>query len=1663
MAKSVAYPGVPDVINGNGAVAYVMKQVCGGVIGYPITPSTEIAEIFEAGKADGQINVFGRHPFFVEAEGEHSAQSGALGAALAGGNFVSNASSAQGILYGLESHYVTTGKTIGGFVLQVAARVVTRHSLNVMAGHDDIYALIPAGYTVLFGSNPQEAADLAAIAFRVSSLSLVPVANAMDGFATSHVMSEVLLPEPALLKEYLGDPAGRIPCPTLAQELLFGAKGRVVYLTGWLNDHAGDIDPTDLANLRVALTDQATAIETDDSASAIAPDLAKLLPARLRGAWTRAWKGAWAKGTRQLVPAIVDPNNPGLTGGVQNQPDFQAGAADHRTHFRAAVPGMIAQAMAEYADLTGRSYQPVQRYGAADADYVLVGLGSITDDARALLDYFAGQGVKLAVVSVKQMAPFPQAELVAALGDAKQVTILERSENTQLTQAVRESLFQAGVSSDDVRLTTAIFGLGSHDVQPRDLIAVVQNMIDGQGAPLVYVGSQFFVKNPVSPTLAAIQDRMRQAYPETESMALETKANPEGLLPADAMRIRFHSVGGYGTVATGKLLTDMLSSMLNLHSKSSPKYGSEKSGAATNFYITLSPEPVLFTNATLEDVEVVVSPDHKVFEHDRPLRGLVKGGTFILQSDQTPLEVWAGLPPYARKLIRDQQIHFLVIDAFAVARKHAPSANLQTRMMGIAFIGAMIAHVDRISKGADRAAVRPLVEKEIIKKFGSKGQAVIDANMAVIADGMDAGQIVDYTQPDFAAVETQAASKQAAMTGLLARSTGQAPSGLFDPEYFDDILGRPFREGWSGDSPVMPGTGAFLPAGSGAAKNKGIFRREVPEFDFTKCTACLECAIACPDMAIPNQAHEISDLLGRAVQAADLPDEADNFLTGFIPAWSDQVRADLLADSKAKDFTAVAVAALDEVAPKVNPAHRDAVGAALADFPVSRIRPIFDSMEKANPGSGALYSVVIDPWKCSGCLECVAVCGPGALKASGQTDELLDAMIDKYAALTTLPNTPARFTADAAAPGGDAKRILMDHDNYYSLVGGHGACKGCGEVTATHLVTALSAAVGEQRRQARIAELESLIYQLTSSQDQAPTGERTVRQGLIDALDQALWQLEAGPTGRGPASAVVVNSTGCSSVYASTFPSTPFVQPWLNSLFQDAQASAVGVFEGVVSHYIPEVRAQRLAKLALDGATDLDEAAKTWSMLSWHDLTVEEQAGLPFFWTISGDGAAYDIGFAAMSRVVASQAPLKMLVLDTGGYSNTGGQASTASFTGQNADLARYGRVDHGKWERRKELPLLIAMHPNAFVASVSTALHSHFLAATAKMLAFHQGTALMQAYTPCDFEQGFADDQANARATLAVRSRMAPLFVHDPSAGPTLPQRLSLEGNPELDKPWATLNLKYIGDDGKTAIMTMPLTPAEFAYGEVRFAKHFRKLADDAATPTPVAEFVELDAAARAGRTPFITVTGAGGKLARMAVSAAMVSLVEDRQANWQLLRFLSGRDAALKASTAAAALADLQAELAKAQADRQQGIDDIAHALAQLATTGQAGPLPSFGVGVGMAPPAESAVPAPAATAASPAAADDSAPVSATGLGPKPAGAPIWLSPQDESKCTDCATCYQELPDIFESTTILVDGQAKNVSRMKPGALDGLSVTPALQAVIDRVKNTCDAEIIQ
>jgi len=250
----------------------------------------------------------------------------------------------------------------------------------------------------------------------------------------------------------------------------------------------------------------------------------------------------------------------------------------------------------------------------------------------------------------------------------------------------------------------------------------------------------------------------------------------------------------------------------------------------------------------------------------------------------------------------------------------------------------------------------------------------------------------------------------------------------------------------------------------------------------------------------------------------------------------------------------------------------------------------------------------------------------------------------------------------------------------------------------------------------------------------------------------------------------IVAATGCNTVYCSTYPYNPFLVPWTNSLFENAPAVAMGV-------------------------------RGKWDQRGWQDKRL---------WVIGGDGAMYDIGFQSLSRMLASGMDIKILVLDTQVYSNTGGQVSTASFLGQDAKMAAVGSVVPGKVERRKELGLLCLMHPEVYVAQTTPAHINHFYRAVLDANTF-RGPAVVVAYTTCQPEHGVADDRSSEQARLAVASRAFPLFTYDPRRGATIAERLSLQGNPDPGEDWS--------HDPKTG---EAIDFVAFARTERRFARQF-------------------------------------------------------------------------------------------------------------------------------------------------------------------------------------------------------------------------------------------------
>ncbi len=227
MTEKARYPGIRVTANGNQLVAYHTEtRIADAGVFYPITPSTEGGELFQQAYAEGHLNVFGHNTIAIETEGEHAAQGGAIAHSVCGKRVV-NFTSGQGIVYGVEQYYHAPGKG-STMVLEVGARALTKHALNVHCGHDDIYGALDTGWIMIMGKDAQQTADQSLILRRVTELSLTPGMNIMDGFLTTHLERTFYKHESDLIREYLGAPEDIIDCPTEAQRVLFGPTRRRV-------------------------------------------------------------------------------------------------------------------------------------------------------------------------------------------------------------------------------------------------------------------------------------------------------------------------------------------------------------------------------------------------------------------------------------------------------------------------------------------------------------------------------------------------------------------------------------------------------------------------------------------------------------------------------------------------------------------------------------------------------------------------------------------------------------------------------------------------------------------------------------------------------------------------------------------------------------------------------------------------------------------------------------------------------------------------------------------------------------------------------------------------------------------------------------------------------------------------------------------------------------------------------------------------------------------------------------------------------------------------------------------------------------------------------------------------------------------------------------------
>ena len=418
----------------------------------------------------------------------------------------------------------------------------------------------------------------------------------------------------------------------------------------------------------------------------------------------------------------LDPYNPIMSGVVQNQDSYMKGKIAQR-FFYDKIPGILKNVMDEFFELTGRRYGFIDGHGIEDAEYIIVSMGSVSETAKTTIDWIRkNEGKKFGILNITSYRPFPGAEIVEALKNAKSVAILERldiplGQSNPLTAEIKAAFTDTYLGSEGYtkidsmpRIVSGSYGLGSRDTRPGDIIATFEAMEDNSIKDYFTLG----IKHP---------------------LALERNRDPDVRSPG-SFSMRGHSVGGYGSVTTNKIIATIVADLFDMKVQAYPKYGSEKKGLPTTYYLTISDEPIL-THSELNHVEFVPMNDTNAFNFGNPLFGLSENGmAFAQTSKNSPEALWKTITDWAKEVIRKKNIRMFGLDTVTIAREVASRPELEQRMQGIVLLGIFLKVTPFVERNnLSEEKLMEGVKRSLTKYFGSKGAQVVEDNLEAVKRG----------------------------------------------------------------------------------------------------------------------------------------------------------------------------------------------------------------------------------------------------------------------------------------------------------------------------------------------------------------------------------------------------------------------------------------------------------------------------------------------------------------------------------------------------------------------------------------------------------------------------------------------------------------------------------------------------------------------------------------------------------------------------------------------------------------------------------------------------------------------------------------------------------------------------------------------------------------
>ena len=507
----------------------------------------------------------------------------------------------------------------------------------------------------------------------------------------------------------------------------------------------------------------------------------------------------WEK-VDEFRATAMNPEHPHIRGTAQN-PDVYFQNREASNLYYDAVPGIVLENMKKVESITGRKYRLFDYVGHPEADRVIVSMGSSCEVIEETVKYLNAQGQRVGLVKVHLFRPFSTEHLLRALpASVTCITVLDR---TKESGALGEPLYQDVCTAflekgEAPTLVGGRYGLGSKDFTPGMAKAVYDNMMALQ---------------PKNHFTVGIND-------DVTNLSLDVEEEID-TVPAGTVQCKFFGLGADGTVGANKQAIKIIGDNTDLYAQAYFAYDSKKSGGFTVSHLRFGKEQITSSYLITKADYIACHKAAYVTQYDI-LEGVKDGGTFVLNSNWSLADMEKHLPASMKRVIARKKLKFYNVDAVKVAQEVGLGGRINMIMQTAFF---------KLANVLDFEKAVGLLKESIKKTYGSKGDKIVNMNIAAVDKGMDALEEVKYPASWATATEGAEACHcddddyiRAVVRPILAQQGDKLPVSAMDPA-------------------------GFMPLGTAACEKRGC-AIDVPEWQVENCIQCCQCSFVCPHAAI---------------------------------------------------------------------------------------------------------------------------------------------------------------------------------------------------------------------------------------------------------------------------------------------------------------------------------------------------------------------------------------------------------------------------------------------------------------------------------------------------------------------------------------------------------------------------------------------------------------------------------------------------------------------------------------------------------------------------------------------------------------------------------------------------------------------------------------------